>query len=405
MASAAYPKSKPAWRGVRSAPEVPWGWGAPTRASALGVACALFVVALSHTGQAAWDRATPIRGMTVGPIESAVHPGKGYGSSACARTMAELARIGATWVSITPYGRVLDLAPSGIDWTFESPYVENRTRVLAAMRQAHENGLRVMLVPHLWVESGEWRGEIEPGSAAAWRRWEGAYRAFLVGWAEVAREGEADMLSVGVELRSWLTTAHASSFFPIIDDVRRVYAGPLTYSANWDDVDDTIILGALDVVGINAFYPLAEQGGALLPELLKGGHTVALRVKRLAAKWNKPVVFTELGYTTRSDPAVRPWEWPDKMTNVVVDERAQAEAYRGLLAPLLDEPSFMGFFVWRFYADPNDVSQESEWGFSPRGKRAELVVRDAYRAHWASDGPRRPGEALARFGATVPGAY
>ena len=109
------------------------------------------------------------------------------------------------------------------------------------------------------------------------------------------------------------------------------------------------------------------------------------RVHALAEAWGKPVVFTETGYTTRPDPAVRPWEWPDAMSHVTVDERAQAEAYEALLAPLLDEPDFAGFFVWRVYADPDDVSQEAPWGFSPRGKEAERIVRDAFAAGWASD--------------------
>jgi hypothetical protein len=327
----------------------------------------------------------PVRGMTVGPIESALHPGRGYGSPACARTMTELARMGATWVSVTPYGRVLDLKPTGVDLTFEQPFEQNRRAVALAIEQAHAAGLRVLLVPHLWVENGAWRGEIDPGSDAAWDRWASAYRRFVAVWAEVARDARADMLSVGVELGSWLTGRHASSFFPVIDVVRDLYAGPLTYSANWDDADDTVIWGALDVIGVNAFYPLAETEGAGFVEMLEGGRRVAERVRRLSRTWHKPVLFTELGYTTRADPALRPWEWPDRMTHVKVDERAQAEAYRALLAPLLDEPSFAGFFVWRVYADPDDVSQEAEWGFSPRGKRAERVVRDAYRAKWAID--------------------
>jgi hypothetical protein len=348
----------------------------------------------------------PMRGVTVGPIESTVHPDKGYGSAACARTMADLARMGATWVSLTPYGRVFDLAPTGIDWSFEAPFKQNRAAILAAMRQAHARGLRVLLVPHLWVETpGKWRGQIDPGGDDAWRVWTAAYRSFLLAWAEVAREGGADMLSVGVELGSWLTSRRAPSFLPIIADVRRVYGGPLTYSANWDDVDSTAILGALDVIGINAFYPLAEKNGAGVPELLEGGRRVAERVRRLAATWNKPVLFTELGYTTRTDPAVRPWEWPDGMKGVHVDQRAQAEAYLGLIAPLLDEPAFVGFFVWRVYADPDDVSQEAEWGFSPRGKLAELVLRDAFATRWAADGPRLPGDALGRFAAEIPGSF
>ena len=90
-----------------------------------------------------------------------------------------------------------------------------------------------------------------------------------------------------------------------------------------------------------------------------------------------------MGYTTRADPAVRPWEWPDGMKGVRVDERAQAEAYRALIAPFSTR-RFAGFFVWRVYADPDDVSQEAEWGFSPRGKPAELVLRDAFAARWAA---------------------
>lgn len=313
--------------------------------------------------------------------------------------------MGANWVSVTPYGRVLDLAPTGIDWSFESRFSDNRKAVLAAIRQAHAEGLHVLLVPHLWVESGEWRGKINPGGEKAWRGWARAYRAFLLAWAEVAREGAADMLSIGVELGSWVTGVHATGFFPIVADVRKVYSGPLTYSANWDDVEETIILPVLDVIGINAFYPLAQREGAELTELVAGGRRVADRVRRLAELWHKPVLFTELGYTTRADPAVRPWEWPDQMTGVTVDQRAQADAYRGLLAPLLGEPSFMGFFVWRFYADPDDVSQEAEWGFSPRGKLAELVLRDAFRGHWAAEGGWIWGEGLGRVGARIPGLY
>jgi hypothetical protein len=198
------------------------------------------------------------------------------------------------------------------------------------------------------------------------------------------------MLSVGVELRSWVTTARAPAFSTIVEDVRRTFHGLLTYSANWDDVEDTVVLGKLDVIGVNAFYPLAEHAGASDDELLAGGQAVRQKVHALAERWGKPVLFTELGYTTRPDPAVRPWEWPDSMSNVVVDEAAQARAYRGLVGPLLGEPDFAGFFVWRVYADPDDVSQEAPWGFSPRGKLAEIVMRDAFAGRWAVDPPWRP---------------
>ncbi len=373
--------------------------------------------AVKHTSSLSQTRTLPdasswadqarggIRGITIGPIESLRHAGKGYGSPACAKAMNEARDIGATWISLTPFGRVWDLKPTGIDLTFEAPFEENRRNVLAAIAQAHARGLKVFLVPHLWVEKGDWRALIDPGDDKAWARWAEAYRHFLLTWAMVAAEGGVEMFSVGVELRSFVTTNRAAMFFPIIQDVRRIYSGLLTYSANWDDVDDTLILGELDLIGINAFYPLADKKGAGRETLMAGGKRVTEGIEKLARQWQKPVVLTEIGYTTRTDPAVKPWEWPDGMKDVKVDEEAQAQAYEAIIAPLLDSKAAAGFFVWRYYADPDDVSQESEWGFSPRGKLAELILRDAFTARWATDGPGFVGENLGRHRARTPALW
>ncbi len=329
-----------------------------------------------------------VRGITVGPIENGLFPGRGYGTERSRAGLAEASRLGANWVSITPYGRIYDLRPTGIAMDFEAPFEENRDAVLRMVDQAHAAGLRVLLVPHLWVETGGWRGELDPGDDAAWDRWAREYRAFVLEWARVAREGHVDMLAVGIELRTWVTTRHAPSFVAIIRDVRRVYGGLLTYACNWDDAADTVILGELDVIGINAFYPLHWENDATWPQLVDGGRRAAEQARALAESWDKPVLFTEFGYTSRRDCAVRPWEWPEHLSGVTVDERAQADAYLALLSPLLDEPWFAGFFMWRMVADFEDVTQEAEWGFSPRGKQAELILRDAYHASWAADGPR-----------------
>jgi hypothetical protein len=362
--------------------------------------------AAAASDELAWQAAEigAIRGITIGPIESALHPDKGYGSPAFERTLGEAVKLGANWISLTVFGRIADLQPSGVAMTFEQPFELNQHAVRRAVAQAHARGLCVLLVPHLWVESGGWRGEITFDDDAGWKRWSDGYTRFVRSWAEVAREARVDMFAAGVELRSWVTTSRAPSFLDVITAVRQVYPGLLTYAGNWDDVEETSILGALDLIGINAFYPLAERANASAEELAKGGRGVAERVARLARIWHKPVVFNEFGYTTRPDPAHRPWEWPDFMTRVVVDQEAQASAYRALLGPLLDEPSLAGAFVWRYYADPDDQSQEAEWGFSPRGKLAELALRDAFGARWAADPTPAPSP-LVRFLAERAGVY
>ncbi|HXK16364.1 MAG TPA: hypothetical protein VNG33_01070, partial [Polyangiaceae bacterium] len=293
-----------------------------------------------------------MRGITIGPIESALHPGRGYGSPYFERGLDEAVRLGATWISLTPFGRAWDLQATGIDKTFELPLAENQRGMLRAVQQAHERGLRVLLVPHLWVESGGWRAEIDPPTDEGWRRFAESYRAYVLTWARFAASAHVDMLAVGVELRSWLTTTHAPSFLPILRDIRAAYAGPLTYAANWDDVDQTVILGELDVIGINAFYPLTDKPNASDAELVQGGAEVARKVKELAELWQKPVMFNEFGYTARTDPALRPWEWPEHVPGAQVDGRAQAAAYGGLLSGMIATRELVGGFVWRLYADP-----------------------------------------------------
>ncbi len=343
-----------------------------------------------------------VRGITIGPIENALHPGVGYGTEACGRALDVAVELGATWVAFTPFGRMWSTRTSAVDLSFEAPFSVNVEAVGRAIDQAHARGLHVMLVPHLWVETGGWRGEIEPGAPPDVKRDDGnydvrgratekqleafvaSYRKFLLAWADVARAHEVEVLSIGVELRSWLTSARAiEPARALVRDVRAAYPGILTYSANWDDVDDVVLLREIDVIGVNAFYPLADKAGATPEELVEGGARVATKVRGLAESWAKPVLFTEVGYTTRPDPAVRPWEWPDGMKDVKVDEVAQADAYRGVLAGVLSEASFAGFFVWRQFADPDDVSQEAAWGFPVRGKLAELLVRDAFATRFA----------------------
>ena len=218
----------------------------------------------------------------------------------------------------------------------------------------------------------------------------------------MSADAGVDLFSIGVEMRRWVTTPRVALLRPIVDDVRRVYPGLLTYSANWDDAEDTLIWDAVDLVGVNAFYPLAEREGATLEELRRGGARVAEQLGSFARELRKPILLTEFGYTTRKDPALRPWEWPDGMANVVVDERAQADAYQALLEPIVAADWCAGVFVWRYYADPDDVSQEAEWGFSPRRKLAELVLRDAFTAHFESDGPALPGYLAGRHRARAP---
>jgi hypothetical protein len=338
---------------------------------------------LSATG---WQEAGlgAVRGVTVGPIESTQLPGRGYGTAYSEELLDELVRLGVNWISVTPFGRLWSLSSTEIQRDFEADYDDNQQAIARMIEQAHARGLRVLLIPHLWVETGGWRGDVDPGSPERWRRYQQSYAEFVLGWARLAASAGADAFSIGVECKSW-SGRFAPYWKRLIGDVRTIFPGFLTYSANWDEAEQVVFWSELDLIGINAFYPLAQHDGASYDEYLAGARRARDDVGRLARTLELPVLFVEAGYTTRRDAAVEPWLWPDDMTDVVYDEHEQARALSALLELFAPEPWFAGMFVWRYYADLDDVSQEHGWGFSPHGKLAEQVLSRAFRWRWGSD--------------------
>ena len=88
---------------------------------------------------------------------------------------------------------------------------------------------------------------------------------------------------------------------------------------------------------------------------------------------------------TEELPAVQPWLWPDDMQDVQIDEAEQTRALAALIEAFAGEPWFVGFFVWRYYADLDDVSQEAIWGFSPHGKSAEVFLEGVFGVRMGAD--------------------
>lgn len=363
------------------------------------VLLAAALAALAPAPAAAWHRLPPgrdgfraaghdaVRGVTIGPIESSLHPGRGYGTESSEALLDHLASMGVNWVSVTPFGRIWDLRSTEILMDFEAPYEENRAAVRRLVEQAHARGIRVLVIPHLWVEAGGWRGEIDPGSPERWAEYQRNYRAFVLAWARDAAAAGADAFSIGVECKSW-SGRFGGFWWRFIDDVRAVFPGLLTYSANWDEAEDVLFWDRLDLVGINAFYPLASHDGATFAEYEAGARHAAEGVERVSSVLDMPVLFVEVGYTTRRDAAVEPWLWPDDMSDVAISEHEQARALEASFRAFVPHEWFTGFLVWRYYAHLDDVSQEAIWGFSPHGKRAEHVLRATFAAAFAADAER-----------------
>lgn len=326
-------------------------------------------------------RSEGIRGITIAPIEDSQLRPEGYGSLMCDVAVEEVAQLGGTWISITPFGRMDDLDSVDIQHYFEIPVEENENLIRRTAAAAKARGLRVALIPHVYVMSGKWRGEIDPGSEEAWATWFEAYSNFVLRFARLAEELQVDLFSIGVEFKS-STNYRPNQWRRVIEEIRAVYRGPLTYSANWDEADQVLFWEELDVIGINAFWPLASNPGDEYEQMRQRAEIVATDLESLHFHYDKPIVFTEMGVKSATDSALAPWEWPEHCSSLEYDEFYQAAAYDAVFDVMTEKPWFWGLFIWKYFSDPFDETQESITGFSPRLKQAESRLVHHFDRYW-----------------------
>jgi hypothetical protein len=330
---------------------------------------------------------------TVGPLPSDVQRGiclahsweergaRGYGTEVSAATLQELRALGATWVSLTPFGFMASASSDEVHLIRDRfRGGETDERLTAEIRAAHQAGLKVLLKPHLWIRNGTWQATLDPGSPEGWARWFQSYRAFMLHYAVLARTAGADMLSVGVELGS-ATRRDPQAWRKLIAEVRAEYPGPLVYGANWDEALHVEFWDALDFIGVHFYAPLATHEGAPPEELAAALDRHLDAYQALAERTGRKVLFTEVGYKSIRGTALKPAAWPEELTaeERVPSQEAQALAYRVFLDRVARRPSVAGLYVWKWFTNP-DTREEDETGFSPRGKQAEAVLRAAFSA-------------------------
>ena len=315
---------------------------------------------------------------------------RGYGTAASEESLRVLRAHHVEWISVSAYGFLDSQCDTSITPGGDAPGQPRPGSIREQIRQAKRLGMKVLLSPslHVGTDAG-WRGRLgcrETGERC-WRerQWQDfltSYEAFVLRWARVAAEEPETvaLFSVGLELVS-TTVAHPERLIDLIARVRTVYPGALTYSANWDEVKRVRFWGALDLIGVNAFYPLTTKTGATEAHLQAGAETVAAKLAALSRRTGRAIVFTEIGYKSQPDAAIRPWEWTQATPNAPVDEDYQAAAYRAVFGAFWDRPFFAGLFWWKAFTDVNDLTQtktkpqEPRSGFSPLGKAAAEVMK------------------------------
>jgi hypothetical protein len=204
------------------------------------------------------------------------------------------------WVSI-----VVQFTQSNINSTSINVSADSLSRLQESVNAAKSLGLHVIVKPHVDLSQDplHWRGEIgKYFDDAAWAAWFSSYKSMMKSVAGSSKGAEA--LNIGTELT--LTQSREQNWRDVISLARNFFPGILCYGSNHGNESSIKWWDALDWIGVDAYYPLGNDSSVdALVQSWNGIFSTILNP--LAAKFKKPIVFTEVGYQSVTGAAITPW--------------------------------------------------------------------------------------------------
>ncbi|MGA5818160.1 glycoside hydrolase family 113 [Kitasatospora sp. NPDC094028] len=287
-----------------------------------------------------------------------------YDSPQAGPYLQQIAATGARWVTFTPTWYQDGVTDSELRTTEETASDES---LRAIIRRAHDAGLKTMIKPHVDLVKGGDRAGIKPGDPDAWFA---AYERFITHYADLAADTGAEQLSVGTELAG--TSQDGAHWSKVIAAVRGHYRGRLTYAANYDEYRNVPFWKDLDVIGIDAYWPLADRATTDAAQLREAWKPIADELAAFSARQQRKVLFTEAGYVSQRGTTTAPYSWTVSKSDGSAE---QAAAYEALLASFDGKAWWAGVCWWMWDDWPDSGETAKHLAYTPHGKPAEEVLR------------------------------
>ncbi len=230
-------------------------------------------------------------------------------------------------------------------------------------------GLRVSLNLYVHPQTGQWRADLNPTDKSEWFK---QYAEVVLRYARIGEELGVSQIVIGSE---YITLAsvnadpnNTSYWIALISKVRQVYSGKLTYGANWNggELFGIEFWSYLDFIGISAYFELRPT-----TETISGLKTAwdtwrKSTIEPLHNKWNKPVVFTEIGYANYQ----KCYYYPYSPNGVIADDACQVLAYAATFDYWSSVPWMSGLLLWDWEVNPF-AGGSGHIGYTPQNKLAE----------------------------------
>ncbi|WP_279306464.1 glycoside hydrolase family 113 [Microvirga solisilvae] len=275
-------------------------------------------------------------------------------------------------------------------WASES---DTLAQVKQGILDASSRGLKVVVKPHVETDNRVWRALIEPTDPKAWFQ---NYKNMMVEYAKVAQEGGAAMFVVGTEMKSMTDPtkftsdgkSYTQNWIEIIDAVKSVFSGKITYAATDEEAMDIQFWDHVDYIGVDAYFSMTNSNNPTVQELIDswikpatnwnsqqvyGTTSVVDTWKNLSEQWGKKVIFTEIGYGSYDGVNKSPG-W---IAGSTVDLQEQKDAYEALYHVMKNYGGqwLDGAFLWSYQASTSGLPGTD---YTTQGKPADTVIKDGY---------------------------
>ncbi|SNY94521.1 glycoside hydrolase family 113 [Flagellimonas pacifica] len=282
----------------------------------------------------------------------------------------------ANYAAVMPFGFARHLnSPNVVFDTERQWYGETRQGAKQYIALLRKNGVKVMLKPQIWIWRGEFTGDLIMKSEEDWKTLEESYSKFILTYAKLAEETKAEIYCIGTELEEFVKN-RPQFWKDLIVKVKNIYNGKLTYAANWDEYSRAPFWMELDYIGVDAYFPLTPERHPTIEQLKSGWQRWKTKLKSLAEKYEKPILFTEFGYRSMDYTGKKPWLVDENEMDVNL--KAQADATTAIFEEFWREDWFAGGFVWKWFIHHNRSGGSTDNRFTPQNKPAENVIQSFF---------------------------
>lgn len=234
------------------------------------------------------------------------------------------------------------------DIDFSSGRTNSDKELIEIINYAHDKGLKVLLKPTLNCLDGTWRAHInffdkDVPCEPKWGNWFKSYTAFQSHFAEIAQKTGCEMFLPGCEMVN--TDRREGEWRKLIDDLRQVYSGPISYNCDKYQEDNVTWWDVVDYISSSGYYPINDWDNQLD------------RIEKVVKKFNKPFFFAECGCMSTEGSSMIPNDW-GLPGGINLNE--QAEWYKEMFDKCSKRDFVGGFALWSWTGKLYDEAYAKE---------------------------------------------